>query len=368
MQPRPIALALGIAALALSVTAGAELQLIPAGEFRAQDGRGPWKIDGAIAQRVIARIAARANRTVIDFEHQTLNAEKNGQPAPAAGWFTRVEWRDGQGLFATDVEWTAKAKTMIESGEYRYFSPVIVANKKTGEVVDVQMGALTNVPAIDGMAEIEARAAARYEQMNPEKEFDMETTLLSRILAAIGLPAATPEADALTVVAALKANADKVPSLTTEIVTLKAAAPDPAKYVSVETMQALQTEVASLRAVNVARDVNDVVGTAIADGKLLPAQEKWAKDLGAKDMAALKAYLDTATPIAALRGTQTAGRGPGNLPIVAGDIEAQAKADFAASAALRAEFAGSGEAGYVAFRRAQAEGRVKILAGREARQ
>ncbi len=73
----------------------------------------------------------------LDYEHQTLNSESNGQPAPAAGWATRFEWRPGAGLFALDVQWTDRARQMIEAGEYRYISPVFVASKVSGVVLDV---------------------------------------------------------------------------------------------------------------------------------------------------------------------------------------------------------------------------------------
>ncbi|MCO6441344.1 MAG: hypothetical protein J5I81_09720, partial [Nitrococcus mobilis] len=68
------------------------VQLLPDGQFRARDGRphdAPgWLIDAAVAERLIARTAAQASATVIDYEHQSLWTELNGQPAPAAGWFT----------------------------------------------------------------------------------------------------------------------------------------------------------------------------------------------------------------------------------------------------------------------------------------
>jgi phage I-like protein len=121
-----------LAALTQSLpVAGREFRILPAGVFRAKDGRPAhlpgWKIDAEIAQRVIAA-SASVDDLVIDYEHQTLNAEKNGHPAPAAGWFRRMVWREGTGLFAVDVKWTDKARAMIAAGEYRYISPVFPYN------------------------------------------------------------------------------------------------------------------------------------------------------------------------------------------------------------------------------------------------
>lgn len=90
---------------------------------------------------------------MIDYEHQTLKAEKNGQPAPAAGWMHALRWIEGKGLHAL-AELTERAKEQIKAGEYRYFSPVIQYSTKTGEVTKLLMGALTNNPAIHGMAAI----------------------------------------------------------------------------------------------------------------------------------------------------------------------------------------------------------------------
>jgi len=136
-----------------------QIQLTPAGRFRAADGRpqdaGTWQIDDAIAARVVARVNARTNPIVIDYDHQTLKTDQNGQPAPAAGWIRRVEWIPGHGLFGL-VDWTDRARAAIDAGEYRFVSPVLSYDRTTGEVRDLLMAAITNVPAIDGMAEIRA--------------------------------------------------------------------------------------------------------------------------------------------------------------------------------------------------------------------
>ncbi|WP_438805125.1 phage protease [Sodalis sp. (in: enterobacteria)] len=52
------------------------------------------------------------------------DARGNGQPAPAAGWYSQLEWVEGLGLFAVDVEWTERARTLIAAGEYRFVSPL----------------------------------------------------------------------------------------------------------------------------------------------------------------------------------------------------------------------------------------------------
>ncbi len=301
-----------LASLAAALPAdGAAVQLLPAGTFRASDGSGRptdaphWKLDGAIAARLIARVAAKANPLVIDYEHQTLFAEKNGQPAPAAGWFAgrSLEWRDGQGLFATDPEWTPPAAARIANGEYRYISPVFEYDRQSGEVLDLRMAALTNNPGLTGMAAV--ALTALNDLSTPE---DPMNETLKKLLGAIGLAEDASEADALAAVAALKAKAD---SLDTQIAALKAQAPDPAKFVPVETMASLQALVAALTARLNDGEVGDVVDAALTAGKLLPAQKDWAVELGKSNLAALKAYVEKTPAIAALQGMQGDDKGAG---------------------------------------------------------
>lgn len=299
----------GIAACAAKVSSGNVLQLFPAGEFRGWDGRpaevAAWRIDRDLAERVIARAAAKASAHVIDYEHQTIKAAENGQPAPASGFFRSLEWREGEGLFSTDVEWTARAKAMIDSKEYRYFSPVFRFDKQSGAVTEVLMGALTNYPNLDGMDAV--TAAARLFPGAESKE-EKRMTLLARLIGALGLSADTDEDKAVAACTALKARVDKAD---TDIAAARAQAPDPARYVSVETMRDIQAQLAAARSELNEHAVAVLIEPALADGRLLPGdQERWARELGATNVAALKGYLDTAKPIAALKGMQTGGKAP----------------------------------------------------------
>ena len=146
-----------------SLKSGAALRIIPEGQFRTWDGRPKnipgWKMDATIAARVIAASQTKVDAYVIDYEHQTLNKEKNGQPSPAAGWFKGLEYLVGLGLFMTNIEWTDKARTMIAAGEYRYLSPVFAFDPVSGEVTSIYSVALTNSPALEGLADLSAATA-----------------------------------------------------------------------------------------------------------------------------------------------------------------------------------------------------------------
>lgn len=151
--------------------------------------------------------------------------------------------------------------------------------------------------------------------------------LLKAVLKALGLKDdATPEA-ATAAFAALTARLTAVPkalglqegasdeAVSTAIAALKASpgTPDPSKYVPIGVVTELQGQVAALSAVVSGREVDEIVKAALADGRILPPLESWARDLGKKDVAALKAFVAGAQPIAALAGTQTQGRKPGGV-------------------------------------------------------
>ena len=316
------------AALSFAIVPGSgEIQLTPAGVFRAKDGRPKnlpgWKIDAAIAARVIERAAALKNQFVIDYEHQTLEAARNGQPAPAAGWYqgANMEWRDGQGLFATKVEWTDKAKAFVDSKEYKYISPVLGFNASTGEVVSIRMAALTNDPGIDGMNAAVAALAHGFFNSSQERTHEKDQPMKA-IALLLGLAEDASEADISAALTALKAEIVTLQTdntaLKTETAALKAASPDPAKFVPVETVTALQGQVAALTTRLNEGELEDVIQAALSNGKLLPAMESWARDLGNSDLAALKAYVEK-NPAIPLNGNQTGGKGPAGSGGVADD-------------------------------------------------
>lgn len=349
-------LAIAACQIELPATAGSTLHLLPSGHFRAIDGRPydapSWSLPPEHAVALSEAIASRRTPRVIDYEHQTLNAARNGQPAPAAGWFHATEWRD-DGFFATDVQWTDRAAAMIAAREYRYLSPVFSYVPETGLVVDILHVALTNTPALDDLSAVAASLTLGA--------FSMNEDLLERLRYLLNLPVTSMAPD---IVVELQKLIDMLnaaqPTATTAnrlglpdwIAALRTATPDPAQYVPIAALTALQTELAALRTAQAADEVETLVTAALADGRLLPPLAAWARELGKKDIAELKAYLASAQPIAALTGMQTQGRTP--APAVA-----DPKARFDADAALRAEF-GDFET-YQAYTRAAERGLATIL-------
>lgn len=298
-----------IAALAVALPSGlapSALRLLPAGRFKAADGSGRpsgipdgWRLDAARASALVAAAADRQSDYVIDWEHQTLNAAANGQPAPAAGWYKRLEWRRDDGLYAVDVRWTPRAAAMIADGEYRYISPVF-SYGADGEVLALGPAALTNNPGLDGLTDLAALSAY----------FPQEDSPMKNLLLALGLAETATEAEALAALNALKAT--HTTSLTA------AAVADPAQYAPITTLTAIQgelananTRLATLTAEKQSAEVAAVVAEGLAAGKLTPATKEWAAGLGKANLAALQAFLAAAPVIVKPGDTQSGGRDPG---------------------------------------------------------
>lgn len=304
-------IAVAIAALSVDLAAASaptDFRVIPAGEFRAWDGRPSdcpvWVCTEEDGHRIVAELAARARKSVIDYEHATLKAKREAVKAPAAGWFERAEWRS-DGVWLVGVDWTAQAAREIADKAYRYISPVFSYDNTSGRVLSLLHAALTNEPGLDGLTDLAALAAELFlTPINP-----LENSM-KELLKALGLQETATEAEALSAVAALKTN---VASLSAQV-----AEPDPAKFVPITTVAALQGELATekgkLAALQAEVDggkVEALINKGKADGKIPPAMEAWARDLGKTNLAALTAYLEKMPPVVKPGETQSRGQGDG---------------------------------------------------------
>lgn len=304
--------ALLASAFALGASAG-EAQLLPAGEFAARDGRpGPgkkWSVSDEEGRAIAARLNALAQQTpvVIDYEHQTQLAEKNGQPAPAAGWMKSFTWRAGQGLFAA-VEWTERAKAAIDAGEYRFISPVIQFEKASGRVVNVINAALVNLPAIVGMQAVMAQLSTQF-QTDDHQENLMDREQLIKVL---GLKADATDADIIVAIDALKARPILPAALSTAL-GVKADADEQTAVAALSALKAsgetdgkavatLTTQVAELQTKLLERDLAELLDSAIEACKIAPAERKSLEEIGRRDMAWLKSHLAAKSPIPGLQG------------------------------------------------------------------
>ncbi|EFN3221579.1 phage protease [Escherichia coli] len=329
---------LKIAALSLEITKAthSEIQLLPAGEFSAVDGRphtdevesGKWVLTAELAAQLVAQVAARATPFVIDYEHQTLRAVNNGKPAPAAGWFSQVEWREGSGLYATGVEWTENAAAMIAAGEYKFISPVFGYNRR-GEVIELLHAALTNTPALDGMDAVMLAAASRLASLSTETETttvdeELLNDLLSSLRWMLNLPVTSTAEDIkneLQKVVDMISNGQGTAAASVsllallnqkdeQIASLSASTYDPSKHISLAAFEELQGRYAALAQQSGEAEAGTLIQAALSDGRLLPAQEDWAKDYAGRDINGFKSWLENAPKLVALSQTQTGGKAP----------------------------------------------------------
>jgi len=302
------------------------VQLLPAGHFQAVDGRpndvagNQWLMDKAAFEQLKANTPHQIGDLVIDYEHQTLKTEQNGQPAIAAGYFNigDVHFIEGKGLFIKP-RWTSKAQAHLSSGEYKYISAVFGYDTLTGRPTFLHSAGLVNRPGVDGMAPLAQLAASlHFKNSNITQQEDAAVNeILLAILKALGikiegeLPSDVAslkafETEALTALSALNAKADQVPTLNQQIVALKANSnPDPSEYVPVAAVTELQQNLAALQAQVNGSEVDKIVEQGKAAGKIIASMEDWARELGNKDVTQLKAFLDATPAIAALKSQQS---------------------------------------------------------------
>lgn len=319
-----------VCALRVQVTED-KTRLIPAGTFDAprgsMAGQGPWHLDASGAEAIIARAASRTTDIAIDYEHQTLLSEVNGQPAPASGWVDprSLEWRD-DGLYGR-IDWTETAKAAITPGPngeppaYRYLSPVFPYHAETGEVLDLLHLALTNTPAIDEGAITELAAARMAISTDAQEDDPVKREELIKLL---GLANDATDEQIQKGLAALKAGAQQAKTLREAlgvkdddkpedaVAALKSQAtggqPDMTQFVPKAVYDETAQQLAALKANGDTAEMDRLVEEGLKDGRIAgKATADWLK---AQGLAALKAHLKDAPSVAALKGTQTDGKAP----------------------------------------------------------
>ncbi|MFQ2659215.1 phage protease [Aeromonas caviae] len=343
LNARPTTLGLAVLDAALGPSDDGWHQLLPVGPFKARDGRpfdvpgGHWQLDKTIATTLINRAKALGQDILIDYDHQTLKVDHNGQPAPAAGWYNgdEIEWREGQGLFIKP-RWTERAAALVAAKEYRFLSAVFPYDAQ-GRPLELRMTAITNDPGVVGMQALAALSALPASSLMPIQPGQLATSikeksmnehliaLLGRLgiqLGADGQLTAEQGTAALAAFDSLQASAKKAPELEAALSAEKAslaalkaqttsvqqgAQVDLAQYVPVATYNALVTQVAALTAQVDTTDAATLIKEARTAGKVVAAEEEYLTAYAAqKGVAALKALLEPRPAIAALTASQTA--------------------------------------------------------------
>lgn len=317
-----------VAACSMSLSAQSEhFVIIPEGEFRGIDGRPfdapAWILTPEHGREMVAVLNQRSVDLVIDYEHSTLIAKEKGEPAPAAGWlkpngFTYVE---GVGLCSTQFEWTEKAQGFIDSGEYKYISPVFFYDT-TGTILGLHSVALTNTPNLDQLPEAKLAAAAQ-EFLTTSQDSEMNEDLLERLRWMLNLPISATAEDIMAELSKLTdqiaektgttiaANAQNLFDAVSAIDQIKLAAnshaqPDPNKYVPMAVHKEALAQATTVTANAQAKEIDDLILAACSDGRLTgKATIDWVKEKAKTNPDFVKSYLDDLPKIAALSQQQT---------------------------------------------------------------
>ncbi len=299
----------------IGTTGESWLQLLPAGTVQGRDGRGPYLVGDAAAMSSIVRATeARAGSTelVIDYDHQTVFGAVPGVGgrAPASGWMKQIEVRP-DGIFAR-VQWTAAAAAAIKAGEYRYISPVFFYDQ-AGNVQAIVSAGLTNTPNFDLAGAVAARSLLPTDDGAPMKSIAKALGLAEdasedTILAAVNSALLSQATLARVAEAAGKKDARGDELVLAVQSASVAARPDPAKFVPVEQLVAVQSQLNVLTKTVTEDKAANAVAAAMTAGKIAPALKDWALAYASSDPAKFAEFVAGA-PVIVAPGGSTAARG-----------------------------------------------------------
>ena len=267
------------------------IYIMPFGKYK--HPAGEFEITQEIASKIIKNFENDARDIPVDYEHQTINTENNGQPAPAMGWIKEMELRD-DGIWGR-VEWTGDGKEFIAKREYRYTSPVYVPHyrdAKTGEDIGAKITsvALTNTPFFPDQVPIVNKETQNQEvimeklialaeklgiELTDEMRNDAE--MLSKAIekAIDKLTAKEPQSENAKMSA--KETSDK-PDETDEGSEKDITTKDVATMVA-----ELNKKLIGAEQKIALRDATEKVDTLIEQGRLFPVQKDWAVSYAMKD-------------------------------------------------------------------------------------
>lgn len=279
--------------------APSEIQLSPLGEFKDSQGR-PFRVTEEDVAMIIRNAAGKVNDAVIDYEHQTLA----GSQAPAAGWVKEYIDKGMDGLWGI-VDWTGRATEYLKNREYRYLSPVLLAQKKDADGFwrpsIFHSAGLTNTPQIDGMVPI----VNKFEPQNKE-----EGHMLEKLIQALKLSADATEEDVLKAIEELQrkaeesepaalANKGAIPKDIIDALGLQDGASVSEAKATIFAMkqtgnQVNPEEFRKLKEDLAKRNRDELVALAMKDGKITAAQKGWAETYALTDPEGFKVFVNKA--------------------------------------------------------------------------
>lgn len=126
-----------------------DVQISPIGDFNGSNSQGN-PVKEHITKESLENLAEKLNQgdeILADIDHQSCKPGVE-RDTRAAGWFSKFVVDPIKGLFAK-IKLTKKGRELIESREYRYFSPTFMLDEN-GSPTDLHSVSLTNLPAFKG--------------------------------------------------------------------------------------------------------------------------------------------------------------------------------------------------------------------------
>lgn len=302
------------------------VQLVPAGTFQGLDGRGPYHLEDPAAVIHLTREVSAGHDLPIDYGHALEVEGPAGDAAPAAGWITALETRDGS--IWGRVEWTEDGARRVRGREFRFLSPVFLHDRQ-GRVKALLRAGLTNRPNLPQLRSINSRRPRGGQE---DELSDTQKSLQSRIAVALGLPedaaedailercaAASTAIEGFTKVAqSVQLEADASADDVVKAIETRAAGPDPAQYVPRDQYE----QVAHALQEAQRREGERLVDQAVREGKLVPAQRGWALAYHARDARGFEEFL-AKQPVLVSGNSEAAGNPPATN---SGELDDAAKA------------------------------------------
>lgn len=248
---------------------GQWLPMIPSGLFTGRDGR-TW--NNSDPDGVVNAFDAKLP---FDVEHATEIKGPQGEEAPACGWITELENRDGE--IWGKVEWNQSGRWRIEDKHYCYYSPAF-AFDETGKVTAMSSAGLTNKPNLHVPA------------LNSEDN----SMPLKAILAALNLSEDSTPEQAVVAINTMKSDRD--------VALNRSVTPDLNKFVPKETydiaLNRASTAEEKLAAIDT-QNIEALVDSAVQAGKVAPANKAMYVSLcrSEEGREQFKAFVDTAPSV-----------------------------------------------------------------------
>ena len=255
--------------------------------------KGTFVFDEAAAVAVMKAYAAKSVPLTMDYEHMALSDPPVPAPAAASEWTPEV--RNGE-LWATNVKWTEKARAMLAAGEYRLFSPAFFHDPKTMRVLRIINVALTNTPALNGIAPLVAASTDHHQEisMKPTACSKCKTSLKAptddndgdevvckacfgskaSMLSIVGLKATAGDAEIATELSAIASFGSEIMALTAQTSRAAAVAIIAGWKSNAAEVVALRAATAETQERALKAEFDGVLVAATTDGKMSPAERE----------------------------------------------------------------------------------------------